>query len=203
MYKRQVLKEATKLYELQTGTKLVYLKPRMEKTIRIQEPPPIVSFKPVRKERVSFITGVSPRQKTKDREVIAGLKFPSAQDFSFKQISGTGQVSAQEQKQAQKEKAAFAMDFKMDFGVPPARLTGRAPRPPKPPKIVALPPITFPSFFPTKKKKKRGKAPKSIFRKTRYTPSLAGALGLVKPIKAPPKMVTGLKIRPLIKKKKR
>ena len=57
-----------------------------------------------------------------------------------------------------------------------------------------------------KKKKKRGKKPKSIFRKTRYTPSLMGSLNMVDPLKAAPKgMLTGLKIRPKvnIKKKRR
>ena len=72
---------------------------------------------------------------------------------------------------------------------------GRAYRPLTPPsRIPPMPPFTDPF----KPKRDRRPKKKEVYRKFRYTPSLGGVLGMVKPISKAPARLTGLKMRPLI-----
>lgn len=59
-----------------------------------------------------------------------------------------------------------------------------------------------PDFGFRPRRRRRVKKKKAIFRKYRYTPTLGGALFL-KPIAKAPKILTGLRMRPMIKKRRR
>jgi len=138
---------------------------------------------------------------------ITGLKTGKAASLGMRSIAGqwAGARGAQKMKQLLRTRTAQKQDLKtilrtdVFFRAPKPRgiIGGKMPR---------IAPVTFPvvppAFKSTKMKTMKLKV-KGFKTKKFYTPSLGGALGLVKPVTKAPKTLTGLRIRPVLKKRRR
>ena len=196
--RKEVLKEALKLYEYQAAPRsdIVYFgEPKIKYKLQKTFPAEVVLPAVKRKKGKSISAMISPQLP------LGKLKSPvkpiTKQYFSFKSMSKQASAQAQAQKQKQREKQSFLLDF--DFKKFFPRTGGLKMPKSKPKPITPFMPLPKPLSKP--KTKKRGKRKKkSILRKYEYTPSLAGALDIVKPLKAPPNITTGLKFRPKIRR---
>lgn len=194
--RKEVLKEATRLYEYQASPWKEIIKFEEPKFKMPTRPPREYVFQKTfsggKKKRrgVTIVPNIGKTQKPLKNMV---KPLPKT-DTSFKQISVQSKKQAQRQKQRKRE----LLSFKMDFNIPKGTTgIGKTPKIPKMRPIIPLKPPSSPFLKPKRGKKKKNK----IFRKTKYTPSLGGAFGLKDPLKTEPKMLTGLKTRPLIRRR--
>jgi len=154
------------------------------------------------------VTGFKPKITEKPKEIFKfepRLRFKQAPinvekmglGFKHKPLTMFKPAVAYKEKPLQAFKPALGFKEKPIFKPKPAGWPKFGP--PILPPPTPLPPLDF-GFGPRRRRRK--KKAKPIFRKYRYTPTLGGAL-FRKPIPKAPKILTGLRMRPKIKRKKK
>lgn len=184
---------------------------------KISPPPPKMVFMPAPKKKAVFrfvpITKTKQRKKQKEM-VFTGViprmvsKSQEKQRERELEISVFGVRSGTKQREISAQIPKFkqpTVTIQPTPLLPTPRRAGRRPPPKRPrPFLPPPPPIPTPFIFPglKRKRKRRKKKRKYISREFRYTPTLGGAL-LRKPIIKAPRIVTGLRMRPRIKRKRK